>query len=110
AVADTEAQVALAAGDAAQALTLAESARELAARSGNQLAELAAMLTQARALRADGQPESAERLFAESAARARTSRVPGRLREVLRDWADLRAGIGDHRGAYELTSEALAVN
>jgi len=41
---------------------------------------------------------------------ARASRVPARLREVLREWADLRAEAGDHRGAYELTSEALAVN
>jgi hypothetical protein len=29
---------------------------------------------------------------------------------VLRDWADLRAERGDHRGAYELSSEALKVN
>ena len=34
---------------------------------------------------------------------ARESRVPNRLREVLREWADLRAERGDHRGAYELT-------
>jgi hypothetical protein len=36
--------------------------------------------------------------------------VPNRLKEVLREWADLRAERGDHRGAYELTSEALTVN
>jgi hypothetical protein len=35
--------------------------------------------------------------------------VPSRIREVLREWAGLRAEVGDHRGAYELTNEALAV-
>ena len=110
AVADTEAQVALAAGDTAGALRLAADARDYATRSGNELASLAAMLTEARALRADGQLPAAEQRFADAAALARSSRVPLRLREVLREWADLRADAGDHRGAYELTSEALSVN
>ena len=110
AVADTEAQVALAAGDTAGALRLAADARGFAARSGNELASLAALLTEARAMRADGQLVEAEKRFADAAALAKSSRVPARLREVLRDWAALRADSGDHRGAYELTSEALAVN
>ena len=33
-----------------------------------------------------------------------TGIVPSRLREVLREWAGLRADAGDHRGAYELTA------
>jgi transcriptional regulator with XRE-family HTH domain len=110
AVADTEAQVALASGDTSGALRLAANARDFAERSGNQLASLAAMLTEARAMRAEGRHADAEERFAEAAAVARSSRVPNRLREVLREWADLRADAGDHRGAYELTSEALAVN
>ncbi|MGH2393324.1 MAG: hypothetical protein ACRDGH_07495, partial [Candidatus Limnocylindria bacterium] len=110
AVADTEAQIALASGDTAGALRLAGSARGYAERSGNQHASLAAMLTEARAMRADGQLDEAELRFGEAAQLARTSRVPNRLREVLREWADLRADAGDHRGAYELSSEALAVN
>ncbi|MGI8998837.1 MAG: tetratricopeptide repeat protein [Candidatus Limnocylindria bacterium] len=110
AVTDTEAQVALAAGDTVGALRLAANARAYAERSGNELASLAAMVTEARALRVDGQVAEAERRFGEAAALARSSRVPTRLREVLREWADLRAGAGDHRGAYELSSEALAVN
>jgi len=110
AVADTEAQVALASGDTAGALRLAADARGYAERSGNDLAALAAMLTQARAMRIDGQLAEAEQRFADAAAMARSSRVPNRLREVLREWGDLRAEAGDHRGAYELTSEALAVN
>lgn len=110
AVSDTEAQVALASGDLDRALALAGIARDYATRSGNQLSELTAMLTQARALRAGGRRDEAETLFNEAATLARASRVPGRLREVLREWADLRADVGDHRGAYELTSEALTVN
>ena len=110
AVADTEAQVALASGDTSGALRLAADARDFAARSGNQLASLAAMLTEARAMRVEGRTAEAEQRFAEAATVARSSRVPNRLRDVLREWADLRADVGDHRGAYELTSEALAVN
>lgn len=110
AVSDTEAQVALASGDPEAALALAARARDYAARSGNELGELAAILTEARALRAADRLDEAEAHFAEAAAVARSTRAPGRLREVLRDWADLRAQAGDHRGAYELTSEALTVN
>ncbi len=110
AVSDTEAQVALASGDLDRALELAGIARDYATRSGNQLSELTAMLTQARALRASERRDEAESLFDEAATLARASRVPGRLRDVLREWADLRADVGDHRGAYELTSEALTVN
>ena len=110
AVADTEAQVALASGDTAEALRLAVDAQGFAQRSGNELARLAAMLTEARAMRAGGSTKEAEARFADAAALARASRVPNRLRDVLREWADLRAAAGDHRGAYELSSEALSVN
>jgi len=110
AVADTEAQIALAGGDPDGALRLAADARTYAARSGNDLAGMTAMLTEARALRMQGQLEDAETRFGQAAAAARESRTPARLREILREWADLRAEVGDHRGAYQLTSEALAVN
>ena len=109
-VVDTEAQVALASGDIDEALRLAGSARDYATRSGNEFAGLMAMLTEARALRRSGRAEEAETRFAEAAAVARASRARNRLREVLREWADLRAEAGDHRGAYELSSEALTVN
>ena len=110
AVVDTEAQVALADGDVDRALRLAERARGYAERSGNEFGGLMAMLTEARALRRADRGEEAEVRFAEAARIARASRAPSRLREVLREWADLRADAGDHRGAYELTSEALTVN
>jgi tetratricopeptide (TPR) repeat protein len=110
AVLDTEAQVALAGGDHAHALELARRAAGLARASGNRAVELAAMLTEARALRASGDGGTAESRYADAATIAREGTVPSRLREVLREWAGLRAEAGDHRGAYELTNEALAVN
>lgn len=109
-VIDTQAQVALASGDVDEALRRATDARALAQRSGNPISELNAVLTEARALRRGERLPEAELRFAEARDLARRAGVPGRTREVLREWADLRADVGDHRGAYELTSEALAVN
>jgi tetratricopeptide (TPR) repeat protein len=110
AVLDTEARVALASGNGEQALDLARRAVTLAKQSGNQGVQLAAMLTEARALRSAGDAAEAEKRYGEAAAIARDGHVASRLREVLREWAGLRADGGDHRGAYELTNEALAVN
>jgi tetratricopeptide (TPR) repeat protein len=110
AVLDTEAQLALAGGDHDTALSLARRAVGLARTSGNRGVELTAMLTEARALRASGDRDTAETRYSEAASIARAGDVPSRLREVLREWAGLRADAGDHRGAYELTNEALAVN
>lgn len=110
AVLDTEAQVALSAGQTDEALRLTAEARAAAERSGNEYVSLVSIITEARALRHAGRGEEAEARFGDAARMARESRVPNRLREVLREWAGLRAERGDHRGAYELTSEALAVN
>lgn len=109
-VIDTEAQIALASGETEDALRLSEEAHRYAEASGNEPARLASILTEARALRRIGRHDQAEARFGDAAGMARSSRVPQRLREVLREWADLRADAGDHRGAYELTSEALTVN
>jgi tetratricopeptide (TPR) repeat protein len=110
AVLDTEAQIALDAGELDDALRLTAEARSTADRGGNEYARLASMITEARALRRAGRAAEAEERFGEAARAARESTVPQRLREVLREWADLRAEVGDHRGAYELSSEALTVN
>jgi tetratricopeptide (TPR) repeat protein len=110
AVLETEAQVALASGESTQAIDLARRAVELAKESGNHAAQLGAMLTEARALRAKGDASEAEARYGQAAVMAREGNVPSRLREVLREWAGLRADAGDHRGAYELTAEALTVN
>jgi len=110
AVLDTEAQVALARDDATGAARIARRSIDLARASGNRAVELTAMLTEARALRAAGDLAAAEVRYSETAAIARAGKSASRTREVLREWAALRAEQDDHRGAYELTREALAVN
>jgi hypothetical protein len=109
-VLDTEARVALASDDAGEAIKLARRAVTLAEESGNQAVQLGAMLTEARALRATGEVRKAESQYAAAADIARAGHYPARLRDVLREWSELRAETGDHRGAYELTREALGVN
>lgn len=110
AVLETEARVALAGGRRDEAREFAGRSAQLAHATGNRLAELAATLTDARALREAASAPEAEERYAQAAALARDGASPARIREVLREWADLRAASGDHRGAYELTSEALSVN
>ena len=110
AVLDTEAQVALARGDHAAALAIARRASRLARATGNRGVELAALLTEARGLRAAGDLTSAEERYQQAAQLGRDGQSAGRLREVLREWAGLRAELGDHKGAYDLTDEALSVN
>jgi transcriptional regulator with XRE-family HTH domain len=110
AILETEAQIAVAAGDRAAALSLADRSAELARSSGNRLALMGAILTGARMLRDGGELAAAEVRFREAAQAAREAGSAGRLRDVLREWADLRADAGDHRGAYELSREALEVN
>ncbi len=109
AVLETEAQIALAGGDRPGARRLAAEAMDVARTSGNRLAELAALLTEGRILRDDGDLARAESRFAMAADVARAAQLGGRLRDVLREWAGLRAEQGDHRGAYELTSQALTL-
>jgi tetratricopeptide (TPR) repeat protein len=110
AVLETEAQIALAAGDRAGARRLAAEAMDVARTSGNRLAELAALLTEGRIMRDDGDLPAAESRFMQAADVAREAQLGGRLRDVLREWAGLRAEQGDHRGAYELTSQALTLS
>jgi transcriptional regulator with XRE-family HTH domain len=110
AVMDTEAQIALAGGKHDRAMALAARSHELARESGNRLAEMAAQLTAARVQRSRGDHAGAEERYAAAAAIARGGSSQGRLRDLLGEWADLRAESGDYRGAYELSAEAARVN
>jgi transcriptional regulator with XRE-family HTH domain len=107
-VADTEGQIALAAGDAGTAGERAGSAVEIARRSGNQKAEISGLLTQARAHRLGGDTAQAATVLGEAAELARTGPTP-RLREILSEWSELMAESGDVTRAYELSREALAL-
>jgi transcriptional regulator with XRE-family HTH domain len=108
-VLDTQAQIALAAGEAAQAATLAADAIGRADATGNRKAGISARLTLARADRATGDTMGAGAVLEAAAELARQhGRIP-QLRDVLTEWADLRAAQGDSAGAYALSREALSL-
>jgi tetratricopeptide (TPR) repeat protein/DNA-binding XRE family transcriptional regulator len=110
AVLDTEAQIALAGGKHDRALALAARSHQLARDTGNRLVETVALVTAARVMRARGDRAGAEQRYKAAAELARAGSGQGRLRDLLGEWADLRAESGDFQGAYELTSEAVRVN
>jgi len=108
-VAETQAQIALATGDAEGALRQAQVAMDTASETGNHKAAVSARLTLARALRALGRPAEAGAALEAAASIARDhGRLP-QLRDVLTEWADLRAEQGDAAGAYSLSKEALSL-
>jgi len=106
-VADTAAQLELAAGDPQRAHELADEALLLAADAENTKARVSALLTRARADRALGSFADAAQDLAEAAAAARLMGRRQQLTTVLREWADVLAELGDLRGAYERSREAL---
>ena len=107
-LADTEAQVALASGEAERAIALAETAIECAERAGGAKAAIDAWTTLARARLELGRIDDAFDAFAHAAELARAHAPAPRLREVLRAWADALAATGRHAEAYALAREALA--
>jgi transcriptional regulator with XRE-family HTH domain len=107
-VLDTEAQIALADGNAGAAVERAEAAADLARRSGNQKAEISALLTEARAARSTADRQRAGEILATAVELARGG-PKARLRELLSEWSELLAEAGDHQRAYELSREALAL-
>jgi len=108
-VIDTEAQVELSAGNPRRARELADEALLLALDSTNHKARVSALLTRARADRALGSSAAAAEGLAEAAEAARAMGRRRQLVAVLSEWADVLAEMGDLRGAYERSREALEV-
>jgi tetratricopeptide (TPR) repeat protein len=106
-LADTEAQIALADGNVADAERLADESIRLSESTGNRKALLDALVTKARTLVEGGRAEEAIALFERAAEIARSVGPSARRREVLGAWADALAGMGRHNQAYELMREAL---
>jgi tetratricopeptide (TPR) repeat protein len=106
-LADTEARVALAAGDAQAAMGFVDEAIELAERTGNRKALLDALVTRATVLIKLNRGEEAIALYEQAADLARSVGPAARRREVLGAWADTLATLGRHDQAYELMREAL---
>jgi transcriptional regulator with XRE-family HTH domain len=107
-VLDTEARIALASGKTDVALERATATLELARELGHPHAEASAHLTLARAHRAGGNLAEAEAACSASASVLRKVGPRSRLREVLREWADILSSQDRHKEAVALLDEALA--
>ena len=106
-IADTEARIALACGDMADAERLADEAIALSDRTSNRRAMLDGLVTKARILEDAGRPDDASDVFARAAGLVRSIGPASRRRDVLGAWADALARAGRHDQAYELMREAL---
>ena len=106
-VVETQAQIALADGDAAAAETLATEALELATSRENHKAAVSASLTLARIARRAGDSKLAAARMESAAALAREHARPQQLRDVLAEWSDVLSELGDDKGAFRLSREAL---
>ncbi len=106
-VADTEAQIALATGDAEAAVELAGEALLLAQQSGTDKATVDALVTRARAFSALGRHDAASDDFERAAGSLKPGQRPARRREILSAWADALAALGRHDQAFALAREAL---
>jgi len=106
-LAEAEARLALARGDDAVARERSEAALAAAGDGGSYLAAVGANLTLARLTHRLGDRDEAEGHFERAAGLLREHRADSRLRDVLAEWADLRASSGDAEGANALYAEAL---
>jgi tetratricopeptide (TPR) repeat protein len=109
-VEDTAAQIAIAEGNAADALEKADLAMATAQRTGNQRAFASGLVTRAKALVALARIDEALASYEEAAVLVRETGPRALLRDVLGQWADELAKSGQHEKAYALTREALTAN
>ena len=106
-IVETQAQIELAAGDLPRATELAEEALRLATEQENHKAAISASLTLARIARTAGElPAAAGRMEA-AANLAREHARPQQLRDILTEWSDVLSAMGDDKGAFQLSREAL---
>jgi transcriptional regulator with XRE-family HTH domain len=106
-VAETEAQIALAAGDHAAVKAHVAEALDIARATQNTHAESSALLTRARSERQSGDATQAESTYRQAVDLLRTSGPKPRLAEALRESADLLVSQDRHAEAVDLLQEAL---
>lgn len=106
-IADTEAQIKLAKGEAGPAGELAAEALALAEETTNDFAALGALLTLARAHRAQDMNGESLAFYERAADLARREGKPARIRLVLGEFAEALAAAGDHERAFGLMREAV---
>ena len=107
-VAETEAQIALAAGDHAAVRDRVAEALDLARATEDTHAESAALLTLARSQHQTGHDPKAEATYHQAVELLRKVGPRPRLAEVLREWADLLISQNRHAEAVDLLQEALS--
>jgi tetratricopeptide (TPR) repeat protein len=108
-VLDTQGQVELASGNPSLARDLAVQASTFARDAENSKAQLSSMLTLGRAEKALGSPEQAAKVMSQAAELARRLDRPRQLEDILVEWSDVLAQLGDLRGAYERSREAATL-
>jgi tetratricopeptide (TPR) repeat protein len=106
-VAEAEARVALASDQLGEAMERAGVALASVGAGGSYLAAMGAHRTLGRIAHRGGDRSQAEAEFEQAADLLRSHRSNAHLRELLGEWADMRAGWGDATGANELYAEAL---
>ena len=106
-VAEAEARLAMARGNADLARDRAGAAIDAEAGGGSYLAAVGARVTLGRLANQDGDRATAEGHFDAAAARLREHRSRSQLRAVLAEWAEMRTRWGDLAGANALYAEAL---
>jgi transcriptional regulator with XRE-family HTH domain len=107
-VAETEAQIALAAGDHNRAKEHVAEALDIARATGNTHAESSALLTLARSQRQSNNLTDADATYRQAVDLLRTFGPRPRLAEALREWADLLVSQNRHPEAVDLLQEALS--
>ena len=106
-LAEAEARLALARGDESVARERAQAALAAAGQGGSYLAAVGANLTLARLARRLGDRDETEARFERASSLLRDRRADSRLRDLLAEWAGVRAEWGDAEGANTLYAEAL---
>lgn len=104
---DTLASIALAAGDASEAIRLADEVLSDEHGGATDSTRMSAHVTRARALGALARTDEAVAAWEAAAAIAAASPSPARRREVFGAWADALASEGRHAEAYELMRRAI---
>ena len=104
---DTQASIALAKGNPADALPLAERSLEIEAEVGPANEQIGARISRARALGALGRDDEADRAWEEAAAGARQLQSPFQRKRILSAYAEALAAQGRHADAYEVMRETL---
>ena len=104
---DTRAVIALARGQAGDALALADEALALEAEDDVPYEQVGARITRARALAALGRDDEADAAWRDAADGARQLQSPFRRKRILSAYAEALAAQGRHADAYEVMRETL---